>query len=102
MVGDEAAQLRNMLQITYPIDNGIIRNWEDMQYVWDYTFNEKLKINPTECKIMLTEAPMNPTANRKKMIEVMFEKYGFKACYIAIQAVLTLYAQGTTTLSLNR
>lgn len=43
---------------------------------------------------MLTEAPMNPTQNRKKMIEVMFEKYGFKSCYIAIQAVLTLYAQG--------
>jgi len=97
MVGDEAATLRNMLQITYPIDNGIIRNWEDMQYVWDYTFAEKLKINPKECKIMLTEAPMNPQVNRKKMIEVMFEKYGFKSVYIAIQAVLTLYAQGLLT-----
>jgi len=46
---------------------------------------------------MLTEAPMNPVQNRKKMIEVMFEKYGFKSCYIAIQAVLTLYAQGLLT-----
>jgi len=94
MVGDEAAALRNMLQITYPIDNGIIRNWEDMQYVWDYTFQEKLKVTPSECKIMLTEAPLNPVANRKKMAEVMFEKHGFKAAYVSIQAVLTLYAQG--------
>ncbi|EDX18098.1 GD15743 [Drosophila simulans] len=38
--------------------------------------------------------PMNPTKNREKMIEVMFEKYGFDSAYIAIQAVLTLYAQG--------
>jgi len=97
MVGDEASKLRNMLQITYPLDNGVIRNWEDMQYVWDYTFNEKLQVNPKECKIMLTEAPMNPQANRKKMAEVMFEKYGFKAVYVAIQAVLTLYAQGLLT-----
>lgn len=97
MVGDEAAQLRNMLQITYPLDNGIIRNWDDMKYVWDYTFQEKLHVNPKECKIMLTEAPMNPTANRKKMIEVMFEHYGFQSCYIAIQAVHTLYAQGLLT-----
>jgi len=97
MVGDEAAKLRSMLQITYPLDNGIIRNWEDMQYVWDYTFYEKLKIQPKECKIMLTEAPMNPVQNRKKMIEVMFEKYGFRSCYIAIQAVLALYAQGLLT-----
>jgi actin-related protein len=100
MVGDEAAKLRSMLQITYPLDNGVVRNWEDMGYVWDYTFFEKLKVNPNECKIMLTEAPMNPAANRKKMIETMFEKYGFNAAYIAIQAVLVLYAQGKEPLRL--
>lgn len=36
---------------------------------------------------------MNPTKNREKMIEVMFERYGFAGTYVAIQAVLTLYAQ---------
>lgn len=36
---------------------------------------------------------MNPLKNREKMIEVMFEKYGFAGSYVAIQAVLTLYAQ---------
>jgi len=79
------------------LDNGVIRNWDDMMYVWNYTFEEKLKIKPNECKIMLTEAPMNPQQNRKKMAEVMFEKYGFKSVYVAIQAVLTLYAQGLLT-----
>lgn len=98
MVGDEASQLRNMLQVTYPLDNGIVRNWEDMNHVWDYTFNEKLKVgDPKNCKIMLTEAPMNPQQNRKKMIEIMFEKYGFHSAYISIQAVLVLYAQGLLT-----
>lgn len=46
---------------------------------------------------MLTEPPMNPTQNREQMVQVMFEEYGFQACYIAIQAVLTLYAQGLLT-----
>ncbi|KAK5574988.1 hypothetical protein RB653_010243 [Dictyostelium firmibasis] len=98
MVGDEAAKLRSMLQITYPLENGIIRNWDDITHVWDYALKEKLKVsNPRECKILLTEPPMNPVANRQKMIEVMFEKYGFQAVYVAIQAVLTLYAQGLLT-----
>ena len=97
MVGTEAQKLRQMLQITYPLDNGIIRNWQDMEYVWDYTFNERLKVNPKGAKILLTEAPMNPKQNREKMIEVMFEKYGFDSVYIAIQAVLVLYAQGLLT-----
>jgi len=97
MVGDEAQKLRNMLQITYPLENGIVRNWEDIQYVWDYTFFEKLKINPKDTKIMLTEAPMNPKKNREQMVSVMFEKYGFQGVYIGIQAVLVLYAQGLLT-----
>lgn len=37
---------------------------------------------------------MNPTKNREKMVEVMFEEYQCAGVYIAIQAVLTLYAQG--------
>jgi len=97
MVGDEAQKLRFMLQITYPLENGIVRNWEDIQYVWDYTFFEKLKIEPKDTKILLTEAPMNPKANREQMVKVMFEKYGFQGVYIGIQAVLVLYAQGLLT-----
>jgi len=97
MVGDEAQKLRTMLDITYPLENGIVRNWEDIQYVWDYTFFDKLKIDPKQSKILLTEAPMNPMKNREQMIKVMFEKYGFQGVYIAIQAVLVLYAQGLLT-----
>jgi len=97
MVGDKAAALRSHLDIKYPLDNGIIRNWEDMMHLYDYTFDEKLKCNPGDCRIMLTEAPLNPKKNREKMVEVMFEKYGFKSAYISIQAVLVLYAQGLLT-----
>ena len=95
MVGDEAAALRANLQMSYPMENGIVRNWEDMHHLWDYTFKEKLKIvDYNDHKILLTEPAMNPKKNREKMMEVMFESYGFNGAYIAIQAVLTLYAQG--------
>ena len=42
MVGDEAAAARSQLQISYPLDNGIIRSWEDMEHVWNYTWNEQV------------------------------------------------------------
>lgn len=96
MVGDEAAEHRNFLQVTQPMEHGIIRNWTDMKHLWDYTFDEKLKIDPRGRKVLLTEAPMNPRKNREKMCEVMFEEYGFGGVYVAIQAVLTLYAQGAS------
>ena len=95
IVGDEAAELRAQLQMSYPMENGIVRNWEDMYHLWDYTFKEKLGLtNYADHKILLTEPAMNPKKNREKMLEVMFEHYGFNGAYIAIQAVLTLYAQG--------
>lgn len=97
MVGEAASELRSMLEVNYPMDNGIVRSWEDMEHIWDYTFNEKLKIDPKGCKVLLTEPPMNPKRNREKMITTMFEKYGFEGVYIAVQAVLTLYAQGLLT-----
>ncbi|KAJ5224855.1 Actin-related protein 2 [Penicillium citrinum] len=97
MCGDEAAAARSMLQISYPMENGIVKKWEDMQHLWNYTFYDKMKIDPTGRKILLTEPPMNPLKNREQMAEVMLEGYNFGGVYVAIQAVLALYAQGLSS-----
>jgi len=71
MVGEVASQLRAMLEVNYPMENGVVRNWQDMIHLYDYTFGpEKLNINPSETKLLLTEPPMNPVKNREKMVEV--------------------------------
>ncbi|XP_065616856.1 actin-related protein 2 [Quercus suber] len=97
VVGESCADLRHQLDVSYPVSNGIVQNWEDMSHVWDHAFYNELKIDPTECKILLTDPPLNPSKNREKMVETMFEKYNFAGVFIQIQAVLTLYAQGLLT-----
>ena len=96
MVGDECFEHRAALNVTYPLQNGIVKNWEDMEHIWDYTW-DKLDVNPSECKVMLTEAPLNPQKNRMKTFQIMFEKYGFESAFMSIQAVLVLYSQGILT-----
>jgi len=96
MVGDECAQHRAMLETTYPIDNGVVTDWKGIYSLWDYTW-DRLKIDPKEHKIMLTEPPMNPKENQKKMLTAMFETYNFEAAKVSIQAMLVLYAQGLLT-----
>jgi len=96
MIGEDANCMRSMLQLARPIQNGIIQNWDDMEAVWDHTFAQ-LGVNPPEHNIVQTEAALNPKANREKILETMFERYGFAAANISVQAILALNSRGLTS-----
>ena len=96
-IGEDAQLKRGVLTLRHPMEHGIIMYWDDMELIWDYTFNQQLKIDPKNNNVMLTEAPLNPKINREKMMEIMFEKFQVNASYVAIQGVLSLYASARTT-----
>lgn len=97
-MGDECNEAMRALNITYPIENGVITRWDDMEALWKYTFETKLGEHTYDDKrIMLTEAPLNPRDNRRKMAEIMLEKFCFGGMQCKPQAMLTLHSRGSNT-----
>merc|ERR1740138_1071092 len=96
-IGDDCQAKRGILKIQYPVEHGIVQDWDDMERIWHHTFFHRLRAEPQEHAVMLTEAALNPKANRERMTQIMFETFYVPALYVSTQAVLSLYASGRTT-----
>ena len=101
VVGDGAlTKCNSEFEKKNPIEVGIVTNWDYMEKIWHHTFYDKLGVDLDkypEYPILLTEPPLNPKANREKMVQIMFENFNVPALYISNEAVLALYATGRIT-----
>lgn len=75
----------------------MVKDWDDMEKIWNYTFENELSVNPSDYPVLLTEAPFNPKSNKEKMTQIMFETFATPAVFIANPGVLALFASGRTT-----
>lgn len=95
-IGDKALETKG-LSLKYPVENGIVTDWDGMELLWRAAYESCGIADPSDRPALVTEAPMNPKMNREKMLEVMFESFGVPAVAIQTQAILTLYSVGRVT-----
>ncbi len=96
MIGNDAQANSATYQINYPIKQGIIENWDNMEKLWQRCVFKYLKCEPEEHNFLLTEPPLNTPENREYTAEVMFETFNVPGLYIAVQAILALAASWTS------
>ena len=45
-VGDAVERKRSVLTVKYPVENGIVTNWDDMEKIWHHAFYNQLRAAP--------------------------------------------------------
>uniref|UniRef100_A0A8C9BES4 Actin beta like 2 n=1 Tax=Phocoena sinus TaxID=42100 RepID=A0A8C9BES4_PHOSS len=94
-MGDEAQSKRGITTLKYPTEHRVVTNWDHMEKIWHHAFYNELRMALDEHPIPLTKASLSPKINQEKT-QIMFKASNTPATYVAIQAVLSLYASGWT------
>jgi centractin len=42
-IGRRAQELRGLLKIKYPMEHGIVMDWDDMERIWGWVYSDGLK-----------------------------------------------------------
>ena len=96
-IGQEAEEKNDILNLKYPIEHGVVNDWDDMEKIWNYLFTTELKVDPSEHEVMITESSINPKPKREKMAQILFETFNVPGLYISKTAPLSMYAYGKLT-----
>ena len=76
LLGNEAFANRANLQLSNPIKNGEVENWEDMEKLLQYAIYNELRTDPSECTgVVLTESSGTSKANREKIASILFDTF---------------------------
>ena len=97
-VGDEAQSKRGILTMKYPIDQGVITNYDDLEKILHHTVYNELRVAPEEHPLLLlTGTPCPPARELEKLTQIAFESFNVPAACIVPAQLAALYASGRTT-----
>ena len=96
-VGRSQLYRRDHMQISQPLQHGLVRDWDAVEAVWSYALWQHLKVDAREHPIMLSEPTFQPAADREKMLQLMFEQFETPAAFLCKSSVLTAFSAGRST-----
>lgn len=79
--GDEALA-KTGIRITYTVQNGAVRDWQQFEKLISYVLYTKLKVDPESVAIAISEPSGQSTSQREKMTQLFFETFNVPAFYM--------------------
>jgi len=96
-VGEAAFSRRGILKLKYPVEYGMVTNWNDFEKIMVHCYRDVLCKKPEEHPLFYEISGLIPKNNVKKIAGIMFESFNVPQLYLELRAVCSLYAAGKTT-----
>ena len=93
LFGNAALAAKDTHELFYPIQRGIIHDWNYMELIWSYIF-EELNLETKNVNVLMTDSPFNSKEKRQRMSQILFEKFKVKSLAIMNTAALSMYSTG--------
>ena len=93
-VGDEAITKRGVLNLRYPVKNGIIENFDDWSQLVHHTLYNELRVSPEEKAVVFPVSCWSPDVQEQKIAQILFEEFGVLGVAGVNSQALTTYASG--------
>ncbi|KAK8246916.1 actin family [Phyllosticta capitalensis] len=87
-IGSQLEGCKDFGEMAYrrPVEKGYVVNWEGEKAIWEHEFfadDAKLKCDPSDTNLILTEAPNSPAALQANCDQMIFEEFEF-ATYLRV------------------
>lgn len=98
-IGWSAYEKKEKLKLFRPLERGKIVDWDAMENMWRYTFENELKSELEHSKLpVLISAPAKGfKKGRKKMLKILFESFDLPGVALISQNLLSLFSTGRAT-----
>ena len=94
IIGKEAEDNREFLNINFPIKRGIIEDIDAIESLYSHIFYNELKVDPSEHSVLITGASMDLMKNKEKLARLMFDTFNVNSLSIINQSKLGLVSFG--------
>ncbi|KAJ5073538.1 actin-10-related [Anaeramoeba ignava] len=95
-IGNDAISKKE-LRIEYPIENGRVKNWDQLEKIYHHLLFSELKMESANEPVLIAEPMFASKPEREKLVELFLETFSFPSIAFEIQPLLTLLALNRRT-----
>jgi actin-related protein len=94
LIGKDAEDSRELLNIKYPIQRGIVEDIDELEKIYDHIFNNEMRVDPSCHNVLITGFSVDSMKKKEKIAEMMFEIFDVPGLLFSNQTICSLYAYG--------